>query len=137
MDVVQLLHMTGRSTALSRTDAKRHFQRWCETFLDSVRQSTGSFRYRGMHWHAFSFGLVNAREKKVAFDLYNREEPVPLIIIPEQWEKGRLGWRFVGGKNPDLTDAKLDLYVFPESAHWTMVFTHEQPGTGPFFVCNK
>jgi hypothetical protein len=33
----------------------------------------------------------------------------------------------------DFSQLRMDLYLMPPSLEWTMVFTHEQPGIGPFF----
>jgi hypothetical protein len=32
-----------------------------------------------------------------------------------------------------LTPLAEDLYIFPKSLEWTMVFTYEQPNLGPYF----
>ena len=55
------------------------------------------------------------------------------MVIPESWADGP-GVRLAGLPLPDLSCLGTDLYVFPESLDWTMVFTDEQPDFGPYFT---
>jgi hypothetical protein len=119
--------------ALKRSEATRIFARWCETFMESVKARTGKYRHLGLHWHAFSYGLVKAASQKAAFDQYFNLPPEPGYIIPESWKHGA-GVFCTGPSLPDLTNVHDDLYVFPESLEWTMAFTHEQPKVGPYFT---
>ncbi|MFK7743342.1 MAG: DUF4275 family protein [Planctomycetota bacterium] len=99
-----------------------------------MRIATGRYRYQELHWHAFSFDLVTAQDGRTAFDAYSRVTAESVIVIPEVWTRRCCGVRCSGEGVPDLTDYCDDLYVFPESLAWSMVFTHEQPDFGPYFV---
>jgi len=125
--------LPGETVTLGRADARAWFDAWCRTFCDPVHTSTGKFRYRDLHWHAFSWGLVQALQGKAALDAYSAELPLAVLVIPESWEQ-TCGVEYRGASPPDLSRAATDLYVFPRSLTWTAAFTHEQPGIGPFFV---
>ncbi len=119
--------------ALDPTEARNRFASWCEAFLQPVKARTGSYRYRGYHWHAFSYEFVPARRGEAAFEEYRRCASLPLLIVPESWSEGRPLWCH-GPRRPDLSSLRMDAYVFPASLEWTMAFTHEQPGLGPYFT---
>lgn len=118
---------------LSRRDAGHWFAEWCQAYLGEVRSATGLYRYRGLHWHAFSYGFVNAVDGAVAVDAYARQTAAAVLVIPEDWSGG-CGVRCRGAGLPDLVARREDLYVFPESLAWSMAFTHEQPALGPYFA---
>jgi hypothetical protein len=118
---------------LSRRDATHWFDQWRQTFLGDVQAATGRYRYRGCHWHAYSYDLVRALNGETAVDAYLRQLPEQVLVIPEDWSHG-CGIRCRGTRLPDFTDHLQDLYVFPESLAWSMAFTHEQPSLGPYFV---
>lgn len=52
--------------------------------------------------------------------------------MPEQWTRS-FGVRASGLPVPDLRFPTGDLYVFPETLEWTMVYTHEEE-FGPYFT---
>jgi hypothetical protein len=118
---------------LDRREAGRLFNTWCERFMQPVKLRTGKWRYRGLHWHAFSSHLCPAESGRCAFEHYSAANSGPLIVIPEFWREYPAVECLGNDENPDLTPTGLDLYVFPRSLAWTMVFTHEQPGHGPYF----
>lgn len=122
-----------RFEGLSRSAASGLFSGWCQAFLSEVRMATGSYRYLGLHWHAFSYDLVRAQEGQAALDAYFGLAAQPVIVIPEDWSRG-CGVRCSGPELPDLSGCRDDLYVFPESLEWSMAFTHEQPTIGPYYV---
>ena len=66
--------------ALARPEARRIFELWCDTFLQGVQQRTRQFRHRGLHWHAFSDGIVAAVEREEALDRYRRTAAEPVWI---------------------------------------------------------
>ena len=117
---------------IPRTSAGELFRLWCSIYCQPVRMQTGKNRHLGFHWHAFSYDFSPSREGVSAFELYAAERPTSLVIIPEFWSVAPCV-RCYPESPPDLTELRLDLYVFPESAEWTMAFTHEQPGIGPYF----
>ncbi len=134
MDAVARLEELGfRVEALPRAEAAHWFASWCESFCDAVRLRTGTFRHGGYHWHAFSFGIVRALDGQKALDEYSRQQTPSVVAIPESWSNGP-GFRVIGSPLPDLTFLQDDVYVFPESLEWSMVFTHEQPTFGPYFT---
>lgn len=134
VDLTTSLKCSGLDVqALDPADASRFFKLWCEAFLEPVRVRMGRFRYRGLHWHAFSYKLVAALDREEALEQYRQVPADPVLIIPESWSQG-CGVRCVGAPPPDLTPLREDLYVFPESMDWTMAFTHEHPDYGPYFV---
>ena len=117
---------------LTRREASRLFDAWCEAFMQPAKLRTGKWRHRGFHWHAFSSGMCPAESGRRAFELYRAEEACPLVVIPESWGEAACVKAF--GRTPDLTPTGLDLYLFPESLDWTMAFTHEQPWLGSYFT---
>lgn len=122
-----------RIESLSRAEAARNFKAWCQAFLGDVLTATGTYRYRGFHWHAFSYEFTRAQSGKAALEAYRALEAQPVLVIPEDWRHS-CGVRCLGPGLPDLVEAGDDLYVFPESLDWSMAFTHEYPRCGPYFV---
>lgn len=110
----------------------RRWLEWCRTFCESVKASEGRYTRRGLHWHAFADGLVQSISGHAARRQYLQLAPETFFVMPEDWSFG-FGVRAAGAALPDLTVLTSDLYVFPESLEWTMVFTHED-GYGPYFT---
>lgn len=121
-----------RVEELTRSDARARFEAWCEAFLAAVKAASGSYRYRGLHWHAFSYGVVSADSGNAAMQAYSGLDAESVAIIPEDWSRG-CGVLAVGETLPDLSGLGMDLYVFPESLAWTMVFTHDRVH-GPYVL---
>ncbi len=127
------MKMGAEVEEVHRRDCAEYFKRWTKTFCRNVKREKGTYRYRGLHWHAFSYFLEPHIEREAAIEHYAQEKESSLLVIPEEW-KGRSGLRIHGIPSPDLTEFRHDLYVFPESMDWTMVFTHEVGYCGPYFT---
>jgi hypothetical protein len=131
--IARLEELGFQIEALPRAEATRWFASWCEAFCGAVQLRTGTYRHRGYHWHAFSSGLVRALDRQKALDEYARQDSESVFAIPEKWSSAP-GFRVTGSPLPDLSFLQDDVYVFPESLEWSMVFTHEQPTCGPYFT---
>ncbi|MBL8722961.1 MAG: DUF4275 family protein [Planctomycetes bacterium] len=133
LDLASRLHHMGFCVeALERPEAMRRWSDWCRSFCEIVKASEGRYTRRGLHWHAFAEGLVPSISGHAARRQYLQIEPETFFVVPENWSTG-FGVRAAGAAMPDLTFLTNDLYVFPESLEWTMVFTHEA-GYGPYFT---
>jgi hypothetical protein len=103
---------------------------WVQRFCPNVFRRTGSWIHLGIRWHAYSYGFEVALEGDAAMAAYTARAARELLVYIE----GELFDCF-GLPSPDLGDWGQDLYVFPASLAWTMVFTHEQDtGLGPYFA---
>ena len=132
-NLTEYLESSGfRCEELTRPAASGLFSAWCQAFLGNVLMATGKYRYRDLHWHAFSYDLVPSVEGQKALNAYRGLAAQPVVVIPEEWSRG-CGVRCSGAELPDLSDYCDDLYVFPESLDWSMAFTHEL-SVGPYFV---
>ena len=128
----QLRDLGLRVEELDRPEATRRWLDWCQSFCENVKASEGRYTRRGLHWHAFLDGLVHSISGHAARRQYLQLGPETFFVMPEEWSFG-FGVRAAGAPMPDLTFLTNDLYVFPESLDWTMVFTHEH-GYGPYFT---
>ncbi len=133
MLISQLQSLAPQVEELTRLEATDWFGRWCAAFLEPVKLQTGKYRYRQLHWHAFSFGLVHSIQGKSALSAYESSCVEPIIVIPESWQD-TCGARLLGARLPDFSSLLDDLYIFPESLDWTLVLTHESH-CGPYFLC--
>lgn len=134
---IQLLQNLGASVEeLKRSECAYYFSRWTSVYCRQVKLEKGTPCFRGFHWHAFSYELDPCISGEAAMEQYRLEKKSRLLIIPEEWNKGS-GLRIEGINVPDLSGLRRDLYVFPESVSWTMVFTHEQPHFGPYYSRRK
>jgi hypothetical protein len=106
-------------------------QRWRETFASPVKQRTGRWVYRGFEWHAFSYGFCQARSGKHALSDYLAEPVDDIYVIPQ--EDRNVAFSCKSDRHIDFSACGIDLYVVPRDFSWTIAFTHEQPGIGPFF----
>ncbi len=129
--ITQLEEIRSDLVQLARPEASRWFSSWCEVFLEAVKRKTGSYRYRSYHWHAFSYGLVPAHQGHRAFEAFDIVRDTPLLLVPESWQAS-CGVKLANPNSADFSEVADDVYVFPESLEWTMVFTHE-PNIGPYF----
>lgn len=134
MDLVQKLEERGASVEpLSKKEVKELWQRWCEIYCQPVKARTGSYCYKGIFWHTYSWNFFPSKSGQKALTCYQSEPLCPVLIIPEPWPRYP-EVRCSAPQHLDLSDLLLDLYVFPETLDWTLVFTHEQPSIGPFFA---
>ena len=52
-------------------------------------------------------------------------------MIPQ--EDRNVAFSCKSDRHIDVSACGIDLYVVPHDFSWTIAFTHEQPGIGPFF----
>ena len=117
----------GEWVALDRAAGAELEACWLAAFAPGGRRAA---QYR---WHTFSAGLAPALEKAAAYEAYAKCRGDFLVFD----ERGRLHLACRGNSAPlpRLADGLFeDLYVCDEACRWTMVFTHEQPYIGPFFI---
>src|SRR5262245_5909482 len=127
-----LTEMKGQYRVLTEDEIAHYEKKWLETFAQSVKKQTGEWVYRGYKWHAFSYEYVTAKSGEEAIRLYRAEKAEKYLILPEN--KGN-AYLCDGMELPDVTSfGRDDYYVFPIDFKWTMVFTHEQPELGPYYV---
>ena len=122
----------GRYQAIAETEWRRYNQRWLETFARPVKDKTGHWIHLGYKWHTFSYKFVPAASRESAIEAYSREMPSKFIVLSE--DEGDPSFICENMPLPDLTEIGEDLYVFPDDYLWTMVFTHEHPLLGPYFL---
>jgi len=135
--------MTGLKKTLERkgidyeplSQKKRYaIQReWLTRFAQEVKAMKGKWVFDGFMWHGFSFGMQECAEGNRAMAAYRQQSVEDFYLFDENAEHC-YGCR--GVALPDFSDAADDVYVFPESMRWTMVFTHETDH-GPFFAEHK
>jgi hypothetical protein len=119
--------------AVYAAEARGLAKRWRSTFARNTKAKTGVETYRGFDWHTFSYKYADCRSGQEAVDLYREAATERRHYILSFDEKpGGAIVQDLGGL--DLGVLYLDLYVFPASLEWTMVFTHEYPEIGPFFA---
>jgi len=104
---------------------------WLTTFASKVLQQKGTEIFNGFMWHGFSFGIESAIEGEAARREYQKQFQAAFVVFDEDWN---YCLACEPTAYPDLTDLTDDLYVAHHNMKWTMVFTHEQPGIGPFFA---
>ncbi len=88
--------------------------------------------YRKIRWHAFSYGFSAHQSGADALSSYLAHRlPGKLYLLDEM---GREGYQFSSSCPIDFSTCARDIYIFPETMEWTMVFTHEQPHFGPYYA---
>jgi hypothetical protein len=117
-------------TALPPAQVAELLARWCVVFTPEVLQATGAPVYRKLRWHAFAYSFSQHVSADAARASYEAKQDRPLYVIDEF---NRLGFRYNTPRPIDFSPCRLDLYILPENERWTMVFTHEHPGIGPFY----
>jgi hypothetical protein len=104
------------------------------TFFAGVQQQTGTYCYRGILWHAFSYGYQTALERTDATSAFDACDDTELYVHDEQLDM--LWWcpRSIAISD---THPCNDTYVFPATLDWLYITTHEHAqGIGPYFVRN-
>ena len=102
------------------------------TFFTGVQQQTGSYRYRGFLWHAFSYGYQAALEGADAESAFESCRDPELYVYDEQLD---MLWWCPRSIAVSETDPCNDTYVFPATYNWLYITTHEYAhGVGPYFV---
>ena len=125
--------LNQRKIACSNLDKKEIYrlrQEWRSVFSICLHQQTGKWRIGDIDWHTFSYKHAVHVGGAKAQDSYKSISGMSEIVIID--ENAGIGFRCTVGELPDLTEIGRDLYVFPISLDWTMVFTHEQD-FGPYF----
>lgn len=132
----RLLQSEGATTeALTRQAANAWLNRWCDVFAPEVRKSTGFRVHNRIRWHAFSYDFSPHDSGEDALRQYRARPATDLIIVDEH---AGTGLYFTAPHPIDFTSCRSDLYVFPKTELWTMVFTHEQSwGLGPYFRARR
>jgi hypothetical protein len=130
-----LLSEGATAETMTREAADAWLNRWCDVFAPEVHRSTGFRVHRGIRWHAFSHDFSPHDSGDEALRLYRARPATDLVIVDEH---ARTGLCFTAPDPIDFTSCRPDLYVFPRTELWTMVFTHEQAsGLGPCFRAHR
>jgi len=106
-------------------------QRWMAAFAYQGTAECHVSSYRIYRWHAFSYRKQPCLEGAQALEEYLAQWQAQFYVFNEALSFCALG---ESETYPDLSGLHEDLYVTHHNMKWTMVFTHEQPHTGPFFV---
>lgn len=107
-------------------------QRWREAFSRPVKAATGRWTHAGFDWHAFSYEYSPSVTGDEARNAYRATSERSLVVVPNL-DDGGVGCVITFQEQPNLEGRVHDLYLFPESLSWTMVFTHEDGWCGPYF----
>jgi hypothetical protein len=127
-----LVTLGASVTVIEDRERRRLDREWLNAFCGNVKAQTGKWAYRGLRWHAFSYGYETAKRGREALTYYNSLRPKAFLVFVD--ERREAGFLCEGIAPPDLTELRADVYVFPRGYLWTMFFTHEQ-GLGPYFAC--
>jgi hypothetical protein len=107
-------------------------RRWLEAYCGNVKRATGEWIHLGYRWHAYSYSFERALVGDAARAAYQARAVTEFYAY---FESDDLLFTCVSGPSPDMDDFGDELYLFPPSLAWTMVFTHEQGiGLGPYFA---
>lgn len=116
---------------LDASEAEAVRSRWLSTFAANVLKQKGVEVFQGYMWHGFSFGMEVSLEGEAAQQEYQKQFQAEYVLFDEDFN---FCLACEPSAYPDLTELMDDLYVTHANMKWTMVFTHEQPGIGPFFA---
>ncbi|SMP74413.1 protein of unknown function [Neorhodopirellula lusitana] len=104
------------------------------SYFAEVKRQTGSYRYRGHLWHAYTFGYQTALHGTDANAALNCCDEAEFYVYDEQFDMLWLCPREIAVFD---THPCNDTYIFPASYDWLYTATHEcASGVGPFFVRN-
>ncbi|MEM9368931.1 MAG: DUF4275 family protein [Planctomycetota bacterium] len=102
------------------------------TFFADVKRETGSYAYRGILWHAFSYGFQPALQRTAADDAVALCTDAAAYVFDEQSDMLWLCPRSIVLSD---THPCNDTYIFPATFGWLYITTHEHAqGVGPYFV---
>jgi hypothetical protein len=115
----------------SPSEAEAARDNWLQHFARNVKKEKGVWIWNDYRWHGFSFELEPCVAGLDALAKYQSQYPARFFVFDEDGE-----WCYVceRGRYPDLSVCEDDMYVSHHNMKWTMAFTHEQPGIGPFFA---
>jgi hypothetical protein len=130
------IEVTLRNTGVSfeAVESKVAFtiqRAWLTRFATQVKQQKGTWVFRGLMWHGFSYEIQPCQVGKAALKAYQSRQIEPYHVFAENV---RDCYACISEDWPDFSGGN-EVYVLPCSAEWTMVFTHEQSrGLGPYFA---
>jgi hypothetical protein len=132
--LVSILEGHGAAcTLLDEHQAESARERWRAIYAKPLFVSTGLWVRDGFDWHIFSFGDAPALEEKAALAAYASKSPPELLLL-SAGPHVEFGLRATIAQPQLPTFDGVDVLVFPPSARWTMVFTHEVGCFGPYFA---
>lgn len=122
----------GTCKPIAVAELKVLLQAWREVYAAGLFAETGRWKLGPYEWHVFSFEHARALNGDRALREYGERKPEAVVVYPEAVRLPAC--RLQGERLPGFGGHFVDLYVFPESLDWTMVFTHEASmGLGPYF----
>ena len=108
-------------------------QNWRNIFSIRLKQQKNTWKYKQFDWHTFSYGFAKHKSGIRAKELFKTQSSENYYVVPEDVDG--LIYKCTSSEFPDFSELCLDLYIFPDTIDWTMVFTHEENiGIGPFFA---
>lgn len=103
---------------------------WLNRFASKVKEKTGQQIFNDFMWHGFSYQYEQCLSGTLALDAYRKCEVEPFYLFNEG---ARQCFQCNCVNYPDFFEVFNDLYIFPQSMKWTMVFIHEED-LGPYFA---
>lgn len=115
---------------LPRKEAFRVQREWLARFASNVKEQKKKWVFLDYMWHGFSYEMQPCKAGTRARAAYAAQELEEFCVFDEG---ARHGYACTSSSWPDFSDLHDELYVFPKSMRWTMVFTHEL-SLGPYFA---
>ncbi len=106
-------------------------RKWKQHFASVVKKQTGVWIHNKFRWHGFSGGFEQHMSGDKALKAYLYQWPAKFLVFNESL---KFGYTCRAQSYPDFSPLCDDIYVAHHNMKWTMVFTHEQPGEGPYFA---
>ena len=113
---------------------------WDEIFCPYNEEKKRAIYFDYYKWHIFCYKVYDCAEGRIAINQYLRRRANAYYVVPEvrrlDLDKETA---FIATKKPPAKFVWLrkDFYVFPENLAWTMAFTHEYKGCGPYFAKHR
>jgi hypothetical protein len=128
--VERLLNAQGiPSVRMSEAEREKAQRDWRHVYGRPVHDKLGVWTVDGIDWHAFCRGITPCLAHEAAMSAYRRLEPKKFLILPNLDEG--FAYSCGGGRYPDFSGKRHDVYVCPRSMDWAMAFDHEE--MGPYF----
>jgi hypothetical protein len=109
---------------LSETEAEDLARVW----LDAFAKNAARVNVKAYMWHTFSFGAHPAVALGEAQAEYERSQSPEFVVLSDDRDEA-----LIVDQKPQSCSLS-DYHVFPNNLAWSMSFTHEDGGLGPFFA---
>ncbi len=123
------LHASAKTvTPLSRSEEKKWVAAWTDIYCQPVFRSLGRIDALPSRWETFLLG-ARSLEGPAALDAFSEQLPAELVVFKLS---GRGGAFLIHAQDVFVSPGGLDVFLFPPSLQWTVVFTHEELH-GPYY----